>query len=79
VTIDAQGLGPVLDLATAIGLVTADQSPQLDPDWFTDPGGRTGQMLRDPGQREALLRAASSTQRRPAASVSSWPRTAACR
>ena len=52
-SIDVQGLGPVLELATAIGLVGADQ--QLDSNWFADPGGHVGRMLRDSGQREALL------------------------
>jgi len=56
-TIDVQGLGPVLDLASAIGLVGPDQ--HLDASWFTDPGGHVGKMLRDPGQREALLRVAA--------------------
>ena len=55
-SIDVQGLGPVLDLGTALGLVTGQD---LDPAWFTDPGGHVGQMLRDPGQREALLRVVS--------------------
>ncbi|MER5755859.1 DUF6603 domain-containing protein [Streptomyces sp. NPDC002088] len=53
---EVSGLGPLLDLATAIGLVRADG--EFDPQWFSDPGARVGRMLRDQGQREALLRAA---------------------
>jgi large repetitive protein len=53
--VDVQGLGPLVDLATAIGLVN---NGQLDPSWFSAPGDHVGQMLRQPGQRDALLRAA---------------------
>ena len=55
-TIEVSGLGPVLDLARALGIVGDDD--QLDPAWFADPGGHVGRMLRDPGQRDALLRLA---------------------
>jgi large repetitive protein len=49
----ATDLGPLLDVAKAVGLVKADGS--LNPDWFGDPGGHTGQMLRAQPQRDALL------------------------
>src|SRR5215211_1046943 len=48
------GLDELVDLAEAIGLV---RDGQLNPGWFTDPGGNVGGMLRDEEQREALLRA----------------------
>src|SRR5215212_4464690 len=50
----AAGLDELVDLAEAIGLV---RDGQLNPGWFTDPGGNVGGMLRDEEQREALLRA----------------------
>ena len=53
----ANDLGPVLDLAKAIGLVRADQ---LNTAWFASPGESVGQMLRNPEQRDALCRAVQS-------------------
>jgi large repetitive protein len=48
------GLGELVDLAEAIGLV---RDGQLKSDWFSDPGAKVGAMLRNQDQREALLRA----------------------
>jgi hypothetical protein len=56
VTATVEGLGPLVDLAKALGIVGSDD--QLDPTWFSDPGGHVGKMLREPTQRGALLRAA---------------------
>lgn len=55
-TITVEGLGPVLDLGIAIGLI--DDQEQFNDDWFSDPGAYVSAMLRTPHQREALLRAA---------------------
>jgi large repetitive protein len=57
VTVSVQGLGPLIDLATALGLVGADG--QLDSTWFASPGDHVAKMLRTQVQREALLRAAN--------------------
>jgi hypothetical protein len=54
VTVAVEGLGPLVDLAKAIGLATDDS---IDASWFTDPAGHVGNMLRVPAQRDALLRA----------------------
>ena len=56
-TVSVEGLGPLKDFARAIGLV--DASEQLDATWFSDPAGHVGKMLRDPGQRDALISAAN--------------------
>ena len=55
-TVEVSGLGPVLDLAKALGIVGSDD--QFDPGWFADPGAHVGNMLREPSQREALLQVA---------------------
>ena len=55
-TISVEGLGPLLDLVTAIGLV--DDQNQFNGDWFTDPGSYMSGTLRNASQRKALLRAA---------------------
>jgi len=54
VNVSVEGLGPLVDLATALGLVSGDH---LDPNWFSDPAGHVADMLRTPAQRDALLRA----------------------
>jgi large repetitive protein len=51
--IQVEGLGALLDLATAIGLV---KNGQLDDSWFSSPGDHVANMLREPTQRDALLR-----------------------
>src|SRR5262245_3714255 len=55
-TVTVEGLGPFVDLATAIGLV---RDGQLDTSWFSEPGDRVAGMLRNQAQRDALLRAAN--------------------
>ena len=57
-SVTVEGLGPLVDLATAIGLVGDDD--QLDSSWFADPGAKVGQMLRNPHQRQGLLDAAQT-------------------
>lgn len=57
-SLSVEGLGPLVDLAAAIGLVGPDG--QLDPSWFTDPATKVDAMLREPHQRNALLRAADA-------------------
>lgn len=44
----------VLDAAQALGLLRADGA--IDADWFRDPLSRIRSVLRDPSQREAVLR-----------------------
>jgi hypothetical protein len=55
-SVSVEGLGPLIDLATALGLVGEDG--QFDTTWFASPGDHVGNMLRRRSQREALLRAA---------------------
>ncbi len=57
VTITVEGLGPFVDLATAIGIVGSDG--QFDSSWFANPGDHVSGMLRNGPQRDALLRAAN--------------------
>src|SRR5262249_9718085 len=45
-------LGDLAGLATALGLV---DDGDLVPDWFARPGDYLSSMLREPGQREALV------------------------
>ena len=54
-SVTVEGLGPLIDLATALGLVRDDG--QFDTTWFASPGDHVGNMLRRQSQREALLRA----------------------
>ncbi len=56
-SIEVEGLGPLVDLATALGLVGDDG--QFDTEWFASPGDHVGNMLRKPAQRDAFLRAAN--------------------
>ena len=49
----SQSLGPLSDLARAIGLLKPDGQP--DPDWLKDPASRLAGMLARDSQREALL------------------------
>jgi hypothetical protein len=64
-TVSAEGLGELLDLAKALGV--ADDGDQLNGDWFADPGHYVSRMLREQAQRDALLRAleAMLAQERP--------------
>ncbi len=57
-TIDVSGLGPVLDLGTALGIV--GENGEMNGAWFSDPGAHVGRMLREPHQRDALLRVADA-------------------
>lgn len=52
--ITVEGLGPLVHLSRALGLVVGDN---LQPSWFQDPGLHLSRMLREPAQREALLAA----------------------
>ncbi len=49
----SQSLGPLSDLARAIGLLKPDGQP--DPDWLKDPASRLAGMLARDSQRAALL------------------------
>lgn len=55
-SVTVEGLGPLIDLATALGLVGEDG--HFDTTWFASPGDHVGNMFRQRWQREALLRAA---------------------
>ena len=50
--ISVEGLGPLADLARALGLLVGSA---VQPSWFQDPGLHLSRMLRDPAQRAALL------------------------
>ena len=52
-SITADNLGVLGNLATAIGLLDADGDP--NPSWFGDPAESLSTMLADEGQREALI------------------------
>jgi hypothetical protein len=54
VSVDGASLGDVAGLATALGLL--DGSGSIVAGWFEDPGRYVGAMLRDPAQRDALVR-----------------------
>ncbi len=52
----------LVDLGTALGILTAGDgggAPELDENWFDDPGGRMAAIFADPAQRDALLRLAA--------------------
>ncbi|WP_461124407.1 DUF6603 domain-containing protein [Saccharothrix stipae] len=51
---DTADLGPIADLARALGLVTAEGA--FAPGWLSDPGKHLARVLSDDGQREALVR-----------------------
>ena len=63
VTVD--GWAGLLDVAKALGI--ADDHDQVNGNWFADPGQYVGRMLREPSQRDALLRALEAllAQERP--------------
>jgi hypothetical protein len=50
--VNAQSLGDVAALATALGLL--DGNGNVDTSWFIDPGSRVKDMLRQQTQRDAL-------------------------
>ena len=50
---NAQSLGDVAALATALGLLDENGNP--DTSWFVDPGSQVKDMLRDQTQRDALV------------------------
>ncbi len=52
-TVTADDLGVLGNLATAIGLLDSGGGP--DPGWFGDPAASLSTMLADEGQREALI------------------------
>jgi len=52
-SIDGSSLGDVAALATALGLL--DGSGSIVTGWFENPGAHVGAMLRDQGQRDALV------------------------
>ena len=52
-SIDGSSLGDIADLATALGLL--DGSGSIVTGWFENPGAYVGTMLRDQGQRDALV------------------------
>ena len=52
-SVTADDLGVLGNLATAIGLLDDDGDP--NPDWFGDPEESLTTMLADDGQREALI------------------------
>jgi len=52
VTVTADDLGVLSDLATALGIMR-DGSP--DPGWLGDPAARLGTVLADDAQRQALV------------------------
>jgi hypothetical protein len=55
-TIDVQGLGDLVNLAAALGLVQGSGSSQsFNADWFSRPDYYIKQILRDGTQRDALL------------------------
>jgi hypothetical protein len=52
-TVTADGLGILGDLAKALGMLDASGAPE--PAWFGDPGTYLGQVLADDDQRRALF------------------------
>jgi hypothetical protein len=52
-SIDGSSLGDIAALATALGLL--DGSGNIVTGWFEDPGTHVGSMLRQQGQRDALV------------------------